>query len=73
MHLQNWRPTSLSNCDTKIFTRLLNQRSIETSLPLINQNRLAGFMPNRFITENGLITKLIMENAKYTKSQILDY
>jgi len=60
-NLKNWRPLSLICCDAKIFTRLLNLRL----MPLMNKlicPQQSGFMPGRFIGENGMMlhnTKLI--------------
>ncbi|KAK4515528.1 uncharacterized protein ATC70_010478 [Mucor velutinosus] len=60
-NLKNWRPLSLICCDAKIFTRLLNQRL----MPFMNKiicPQQSGFMPGRFIGDNGMIlnnTRLI--------------
>lgn len=62
--MKNYGPLSLANSDYKLFTtRLLNRRTIEVSSLLISRHQL-GFLPGRFITENGMICQLIMENAQ---------
>ncbi|KAG0768660.1 hypothetical protein G6F24_001753 [Rhizopus arrhizus] len=50
--LKNWRPISLINTDAKVFTRLLNARLMPHLSRLISLQQL-GFMPGRFIGENG--------------------
>ncbi|KAG1311701.1 hypothetical protein G6F62_014380 [Rhizopus arrhizus] len=50
--LKNWRPISLINTDAKVFTRLLNARLMPHLNRLISPQQL-GFMPGRFIGENG--------------------
>ncbi|KAG1413688.1 hypothetical protein G6F59_010608 [Rhizopus arrhizus] len=50
--LKNWRPISLINTDAKVFTRLLNARLMPHLNRLISLQQL-GFMPGRFIGENG--------------------
>ena len=61
--LRNWRPLSLINCDAKIFTRILNKCLIQVLPPLIMLYQ-TGFLPNRFIADNRLLVRLIMEQAK---------
>lgn len=61
--LQNWLPISLTNCDAKNFTRLLNSRSITIADRLINPYQ-ARFLPHRFIGDNGLILKSIIDHIK---------
>lgn len=59
--LKNWRPLSMICCDAKIFTRLLNHRLMPFMNRLICPQQ-SGFMPGRFIGDNGMIlqsTKLI--------------
>ncbi|CEP09530.1 hypothetical protein, partial, partial [Parasitella parasitica] len=61
--LRNWRPLSMICCDAKIFTRLLNHRLMPFMNQLISKQQ-SGFMPGRFIGDNGMIlhaTKLIAE------------
>lgn len=60
--LRNWRPISLINTDAKIFTRLLNARLVQAAGSLINPFQ-TGFMPDRFIADNGMLAKLAMEQA----------
>jgi len=61
--MRNYRPLSLANSDYKLFTRLINRRIMEVSSPLISRHQL-GFLPGRFIAENGMICQLIMEDAQ---------
>lgn len=65
--LKNWRPISLINTDAKAFTRLLNARFISNAASLINTNQ-AGFLEERFIADNGLLMKLVMEHARISNS-----
>lgn len=52
--LTQWRPISLIAVDAKIFTRLMNRRLMSVLSTRISTNQL-GFMPNRFIGENGML------------------
>ncbi|CAO3600825.1 unnamed protein product [Absidia cylindrospora] len=61
--LRNWRPISLINCDAKIFTRLLTQRLAPILNTMINVHQ-TGFLPGRFIAENGLALQLLLEQAQ---------
>lgn len=65
--LKNWRPISLINCDGKVFTRILTSRIGHTMTTCINQYQ-TGFLPGRFIAENGMALKLIMEQATHQAS-----
>ncbi|KAG0890567.1 hypothetical protein G6F36_013252 [Rhizopus arrhizus] len=65
--LKNWRPISLINADAKVFTRLLNSRIIKCAQKLVTPYQ-AGFLRGRFIADNGLLMKLIMEHARLTSS-----
>ncbi|KAG0755460.1 hypothetical protein G6F24_011820 [Rhizopus arrhizus] len=64
--LQNWRPISLICADAKIFTRLLATR-INEVLPHLIDVHQTGFMPERFIADNGATTRLIMNIAERFK------
>jgi hypothetical protein len=64
--IRNYRPISLANTDYKIFTRILNKRMMLASTHLINNNQL-GFIPGRYIAENGLTCQIIMEDAHRKK------
>ncbi|KAG0979123.1 hypothetical protein G6F28_011964 [Rhizopus arrhizus] len=66
IQLQNWRPVSLICADAKIFTRLLATRINEVLPHLINVHQ-TGFMPERFIANNGATTRLIMKIAERFK------
>lgn len=66
--LRNHRPISLANTDYKIFTRIINARMMSVSSPLINAFQL-GFLPDRYIADNGMTLQLVMEDAKLRRSQ----
>ena len=61
--MRNYRPLSLANSDYKLFTRNINRRIMAVSSQLISRHQL-GFIPGRFIAENGMICQLIMEDAQ---------
>ena len=65
--LKNWRPIALINCDAKVFTRLLNSRILTVANKLITGYQ-TGFIPGRFIADNGLTARLAMEQAQWTQS-----
>ncbi|OBZ87815.1 hypothetical protein A0J61_04126 [Choanephora cucurbitarum] len=65
--LKNWRSISLINTDAKVFTRILNARFLLVTDDLINTYQL-GFVRGRFITDNGLLVKLLMERARLIHS-----
>ncbi|KAG2192648.1 hypothetical protein INT47_006906 [Mucor saturninus] len=65
--LKNWRPISLINTDAKVFTRILSSRMIITASKLINPYQ-TGFVRGRFIADNGLLMKLVMEQARISSS-----
>lgn len=60
--LKNFRPISLINTDAKVFTRILSNRMISTASSIITPYQ-TGFVRGRFIADNGLLMKLIMEHA----------
>ncbi|KAG1445361.1 hypothetical protein G6F55_011991 [Rhizopus delemar] len=60
--LKNWRSISLINCDAKIYTRIINQRMRSVMDTIINRYQ-TGFLDDRFITENGMVLNIIMEQA----------
>jgi len=66
-NLKNWRPISLINTDAKVFTRILANRLSASSSTLINSHQ-TGFVRDRFIADNGLLMKLIMDHARLSKS-----
>jgi hypothetical protein len=61
--ISNYRPISLVNTDSKIFTRILNDRIMHVYGNIINDFQL-GFIPGKFIAENGLTAQLLIEDAK---------
>lgn len=52
--LTNLRPIQLVCTDSKIFTRILNQRIMDVADQIINPHQL-GFMPGKYIAQNGLM------------------
>lgn len=64
--LKNWRPISLIGADAKVFTRLLANR-VNQCLPSLIDQHQTGFMQGRFIADNGLCARLIMDMAKRFK------
>lgn len=61
--LQNHRPISLINCDAKVFTRLITQRIGVLVRQLLNPYQ-SGFVPGKFIGDNGLALSMILDQAK---------
>jgi hypothetical protein len=61
--LKNHRPISLINCDAKVFTRLITQRISSLVKKLLNPYQ-SGFLPGRFIRDNGLALSMVLEQAK---------
>jgi endonuclease/exonuclease/phosphatase family metal-dependent hydrolase len=68
--LRNYRPISLINTDAKVFTRILNTRVTSCVESLINPYQ-TGFVRGRFIADNGLLMKLVMEHARNTRSSAI--
>ncbi|KAG1592700.1 hypothetical protein G6F47_009347 [Rhizopus delemar] len=68
--LKNWRPISLINTDAKVFTRILSAKIISCVDDLITPYK-SGFLRHRFIADNGLLMKLVMDYAKSTNSKAL--
>ncbi|KAG1136397.1 hypothetical protein G6F37_012055 [Rhizopus arrhizus] len=64
--LKNWRPISLICADAKVFTRLLATR-INAYLPGLIDRHQTGFMAGRFIADNGLSARLVMDFAQRFK------
>ncbi|KAG1031815.1 hypothetical protein G6F25_011809 [Rhizopus arrhizus] len=65
--LQNWRPISLINIDAKVFARLLSARLLTHCSSLIHDAQ-KGFMPQRFIGDNGLMMQLAKIEAEQKQS-----
>ena len=61
--LSNWRPISLINTDAKVFTRMLTKRLKDVAARLVCPAQ-TGFLPNRFIGDNGMMLNLITAHAK---------
>jgi hypothetical protein len=68
--LQNWRPISLINTDAKIFTRMINARLMKYMNKCISTNQM-GFMPKRFIGEQGMIVQCLQEIAVKARSECI--
>lgn len=68
--LSNWRPISLINADAKIFTRLINTRLMIHMNKYLSTNQM-GFMPNRFIGEQGLILQCLQEISHQAQSDTI--
>ncbi|KAG2189845.1 hypothetical protein INT46_009976 [Mucor plumbeus] len=66
--LQNWRPISLINADAKIFTRIINSRLMQYVNKCISTNQM-GFIPKRFIGEQGMIVQCLQEIASSSRSE----
>ncbi|KAK4509114.1 uncharacterized protein ATC70_007464 [Mucor velutinosus] len=65
--LKNWRPISLINTtDAMTFTRLLNSRLMSHLTDKISIQQM-GFMPDRFIAEQGLILQCMQTVATRNK------
>lgn len=59
------------NTDVKIFTRLPNNRILPTATILIHPLHI-GFLPYRFIADNGLMIRVIMDEAPHRMSNAID-
>jgi hypothetical protein len=68
--LSNWRPISLINADAKIFTRLINARLMIYLNKCLSTNQM-GFMPRRFIGEQGMILQCLQEIATQAQSETI--
>ncbi|KAG2196992.1 hypothetical protein INT47_006939 [Mucor saturninus] len=60
--LYNWRPISLLNTDAKTFPRIINRRLMNVFSSRISFTQM-GFMPARFIGENGRLLQLMVYHA----------
>lgn len=63
VYLSNWRPLSLINSDAKIFTKILANRFNRVLPGLINPYQ-TGFMPSRYISDNGWVNQVLMANHR---------
>ncbi|KAG1137120.1 hypothetical protein G6F37_011489 [Rhizopus arrhizus] len=61
--LRNWRPISLINCDAKVFTRILTKRLGSPLRRILNPYQ-SGFVPGKFIGDNGLALSMILEQSR---------
>ncbi|KAG1470043.1 hypothetical protein G6F56_002906 [Rhizopus delemar] len=62
-NIAKYRPISLVNIDSKLFTRLLNSRIMAAADQIVNEFQ-TGFMPDKFIGENGILAQMVLEDAQ---------
>src|SRR5262245_7694035 len=60
--LRNWRPITLANCDTKIFSRILATR-LATVLPRLLNPDQAGFVKGRSASDAAMTIKTVLAHA----------
>lgn len=70
LSLSNYRPISLIDTDTKTFTRLINSRLMALFSSRISLSQM-GFMPNRFIGEQGRLVHLAQLHAQTYNSNAI--
>ncbi|KAG1328634.1 hypothetical protein G6F62_008060 [Rhizopus arrhizus] len=61
--MKNWRPISLICADAKLFTRLLATR-LNFYLPTLINLHQTGFLSGRFIADNGMTARLVMDLSR---------
>ena len=66
-NLQNWRPISLLNVDTKIASKVIAER-MKSLLPKLIHYNQSGYIPARNISEN---IRSILEIMDYTRAKKL--
>ena len=62
--LENWRPISLINVDSKIASKVITMRIIKVLQEIIHRNQ-TGYVQNRFIGE---VVRSIIDKKKYKYS-----
>ena len=67
-YIQNWRPISLINFDTKLLSKALAER-LKSVLPTIIQNDQTAYVYNRFLGES---VRLISDILEITKTLNID-
>src|SRR6185295_8944798 len=60
--IRNWRPITLANCDTKIFSRILAGRLAQV-LPRLLHPDQAGFVRGRSAPDIALTVKSVLAHA----------
>lgn len=68
--LKNWRPISLINTYAKVSIRSTNARVIRCASSIVNPYQ-TGFVRGRFIDDNGLLMKQIMDHASQSRSNAI--
>lgn len=60
--IQNWRPITLSNCDLKLYSRIMANRIQQLMDKLIHTDQ-TGFITGRHITNSAMNIRTVMANA----------
>src|SRR6185295_1498890 len=68
LHLSNWRPITLSNCDCKIFSRLLASQ-LTTALPSLIGINQCGFIRDRQAADVAMAIRAVLG---YAASNVVD-
>jgi hypothetical protein len=61
-HLRNWHPITLTNCDAKLFSRILANR-LATVLPHLIHSDQAGFIRGRSAPDVAMTLKTVLAHA----------
>lgn len=65
--IKNLRPISLTNCDLKVFTKLLSNR-LNICLKKVLHRSQSAYLPGRQVQDNLRLLDLVLQNAKLTQS-----
>jgi len=65
-YLQNWRPISLLNVDTKIASKVIAER-VKSLLPTVVHYNQSGYIPGRNISDNIRSTLDIIDYTRAKK------
>jgi hypothetical protein len=60
--IKSWRPLSLMNIDTKIFSGMIKEK-LDSILPSIISDSQVGFMHDKFIGENSLVIQATIHHS----------